>query len=244
MPAGSSPKSGDVGGLLASKLCLAAASVTPQEDVRGYLQETLLPVLSPAIEQLLHHIHESGELQKALRERAAEQHEPRKSVRPEEKTAKRTYVEQSPLGTSIAATSDGGAPARQPSMANHKGIDHRQGHDDNQAAASPTGTWAEAESQDAAEEPHGFDPLIWLSETLARSAAGSCAHYREQIEQRVIAHIQALEALEEQALKGEEEEAAAAAAAEAGSVAAESTSTKGPHAASPSEEPRTGSAAD
>lgn len=32
-----------------------------------------MPVLNPAIEQLLHHVHESGELQRALREKAAEE---------------------------------------------------------------------------------------------------------------------------------------------------------------------------
>jgi hypothetical protein len=46
---------------------------TPEEDVRSFVQETLMDVLNPAIEQLLHHVHESGELQRALREKAAEE---------------------------------------------------------------------------------------------------------------------------------------------------------------------------
>eukprot|EP00746_Dinoflagellata_sp_MGD_P000184 gnl/MRDRNA2_/MRDRNA2_100328_c0_seq1.p2 gnl/MRDRNA2_/MRDRNA2_100328_c0~~gnl/MRDRNA2_/MRDRNA2_100328_c0_seq1.p2 ORF type:complete len:179 (+),score=57.43 gnl/MRDRNA2_/MRDRNA2_100328_c0_seq1:91-627(+) len=42
--------------------------MTPSEDVRAYLEQTLLPVLSPAIEKLLHHAHENGELQEALKQ--------------------------------------------------------------------------------------------------------------------------------------------------------------------------------
>jgi hypothetical protein len=49
------------------------SSFTPEEDVRSYVQETLMTVLNPTIEQLLHHVHESGELQRALREKAAEE---------------------------------------------------------------------------------------------------------------------------------------------------------------------------
>merc|ERR1719321_969776 len=41
--------------------------ISPSEDVRAYLEQTLLPVLSPAIEKLLHHAHENGELQEALK---------------------------------------------------------------------------------------------------------------------------------------------------------------------------------
>merc|ERR1712224_862128 len=42
--------------------------MSPGEDVRAYLEQTLLPVLSPAIEKLLHHAHENGELQEALKQ--------------------------------------------------------------------------------------------------------------------------------------------------------------------------------
>lgn len=44
--------------------------ISPHSDVRGYLQQTVLPSVNSAIEALLHHVHESGELQAALRERA------------------------------------------------------------------------------------------------------------------------------------------------------------------------------
>eukprot|EP00416_Gambierdiscus_australes_P013041 CAMPEP_0171147614 /NCGR_PEP_ID=MMETSP0766_2-20121228/148154_1 /TAXON_ID=439317 /ORGANISM="Gambierdiscus australes, Strain CAWD 149" /LENGTH=288 /DNA_ID=CAMNT_0011611523 /DNA_START=82 /DNA_END=949 /DNA_ORIENTATION=- len=60
--------SGAAGAVLAAGLCNAAVTVSPHEDVRAYLQQTVLPVLGPAIEKLLHHIHESGELQRALYE--------------------------------------------------------------------------------------------------------------------------------------------------------------------------------
>jgi len=171
--------------------------------------------MGPAIEQLLHHIHESGELQKALRERtSAEQHETRKSVRPEAK--QRGYSEQS-----TGAGGHGEAPTmtRRPSLSQKE---HRQAasHDESPALASPTAGGAEADNgQEAAEEPLGFDPLIWLSECLARSATGPTEQYRDHIEERVLAHIHALEALEER--QGEEEEAAAAAAAAAEAAAAE-----------------------
>mmetsp|Transcript_5344 Transcript_5344/g.14476 ORF Transcript_5344/g.14476 Transcript_5344/m.14476 type:complete len:196 (+) Transcript_5344:83-670(+) len=71
-----SAASAAVGSGLAAGLCESVgnaaekAQASPHEDVRGYLQQTLLPILGPAVEQLLHHIHESGELQRALREKA------------------------------------------------------------------------------------------------------------------------------------------------------------------------------
>lgn len=46
--------------------------------MRGYLHGSLLPALGPAIEQLLHHIHESGELQRALQERAEAERQARR----------------------------------------------------------------------------------------------------------------------------------------------------------------------
>lgn len=54
---------------LAADLCSAvSAAVCPKEDVKGYLEAVLLPALGSAIESLLHHIHESGELRRALHE--------------------------------------------------------------------------------------------------------------------------------------------------------------------------------
>merc|ERR1712216_943679 len=51
---------------LAEQLIDAASAVSPTDDAKGYVQQTLLPVLGPAIEQLLHHVAETGELQRAL----------------------------------------------------------------------------------------------------------------------------------------------------------------------------------
>lgn len=51
--------------------------VSPDEDVQEYLQATLLPILTPAIEALLHHVHESGEMQKALMQMQDESRQPR-----------------------------------------------------------------------------------------------------------------------------------------------------------------------
>merc|ERR1719270_3287303 len=54
---------------LAANLCSAAsATVAPSEDVKSYLEAVLLPALGPATEQLLRHVHETGELRRALRE--------------------------------------------------------------------------------------------------------------------------------------------------------------------------------
>lgn len=57
-------------------LQLAEEAPSPHEDVCGYLQATVLPVLGPALEQLLHHVYESQELQRALRERAEQEARP------------------------------------------------------------------------------------------------------------------------------------------------------------------------
>merc|ERR1719217_253625 len=66
---------------LAEALLNSAAAVSPNEDARGYVQQTVLPVLGPAIEQLLHHVAETGELQRSLNAQAERDGKPRRRER-------------------------------------------------------------------------------------------------------------------------------------------------------------------
>jgi len=214
-----------VGAALATGLCNAVGQAipSPHEDVRAYLQQTVLPVLGPSIEALLHHIHESGELQRALRERAAAEHEQRR--RPSEHRG-------SELKKCDSATLSGGdaeSPTKEPSGRPRRPsiVVHSSGPDESPSSTTQTPTTQEptsrgrrpstmmsqeeaasaalasAAAQDstpthgdspAVVEPPVFDPLVWLSEQLRESALGDTAHYREQIEQLVMEQISASEA--------------------------------------------------
>mmetsp|Transcript_67317 Transcript_67317/g.173332 ORF Transcript_67317/g.173332 Transcript_67317/m.173332 type:complete len:215 (-) Transcript_67317:83-727(-) len=182
------------GGKLAAGLLdsvgTATQQVSPHEDVRGYLQQTLLPSLGPAIEQLLHHIHESGELQRALREKAEAERQARRLE------ARRLEARRSTQGASHDGAATGGTAT--PGEKTPTGGESMPPMQDAAAAEQQ----AAAESETVA-EPEAFDPLVWLSEQLRKSAAGPTTQYREQIEQRVRQQIAAAEAalLEE----GEEE---------------------------------------
>merc|ERR1719359_842487 len=69
---------------LAEQLVEAASAVSPTDDAKGYVQQTLLPVLGPAIEQLLHHVAESGELQRALNANSEHEGKPKRRERTKE----------------------------------------------------------------------------------------------------------------------------------------------------------------
>merc|ERR1712039_1126018 len=59
----------------------------------------------------------------------------------------------------------------------------------------------EADGEAVVDEPPAFDPLIWLSEQLRRSALGPTDKYRDQIEQRVMEQINAANAREAASLE-------------------------------------------
>mmetsp|Transcript_118458 Transcript_118458/g.230585 ORF Transcript_118458/g.230585 Transcript_118458/m.230585 type:complete len:229 (+) Transcript_118458:27-713(+) len=158
---------------LAVGLCNAVeAIVSPYEDVSGYLGQAVLPCLAPAIVELLHHVHESGELQRALQERAAEEQEQRrrsKESKEEERGVSRQqsiFIEE-PMGLTPSPPRSAGPQPQAP-----------QPQDDGAAAGS-----------EDAEEPAGFDPLEWLAERLRKDARGSAGAYREEIQRIVMEHM-------------------------------------------------------
>merc|ERR1712232_39098 len=83
---------GGLGAKLSEALLSASAAVSPHEDARGFVSQTLLPVLGPAIEQLLHHAHETGELQKALQSQAERDGRPRRNK------SKERYMSEAAFG--------------------------------------------------------------------------------------------------------------------------------------------------
>ncbi|CAE7328657.1 unnamed protein product [Symbiodinium pilosum] len=179
------------GKALASGLCDAAATVSPYEDVRGYLQQTVLPALGPAIEELLHQVHSSGELQRVLRKETEAE---RKIIRkPSE-----THVEDPPEKKHSSSGS------RKPSLTAGEGsqILRRFSNASEMAEKVPP------PPPEATEEDR-FDPLVWLSDCLKQSATGD-ASFRDQIRERVIQQIKAAEAAEEAERARAEAEAAAA----------------------------------
>eukprot|EP00927_Polykrikos_kofoidii_P067972 TRINITY_DN6339_c0_g1_i2.p1 TRINITY_DN6339_c0_g1~~TRINITY_DN6339_c0_g1_i2.p1 ORF type:complete len:255 (-),score=57.26 TRINITY_DN6339_c0_g1_i2:127-810(-) len=175
----------------------AVAKILPSEDVRGYMDHAILPVLSPVIEELLHHVHESGELQRMLRERA-EQESLSRVMRRQQNLSNAPAEAAPTVGRGEHGKSShyrGGSSVSPPSSAGGNAATSI-------AAAVEDPVTPEAAESDGAEPP-GFDPVMWLSERLAELAAGPASHYREQIEQRIRLKLQEEDAsiLEE----GEEE---------------------------------------
>lgn len=224
------------GKAIASSIVEAAAVISPYEDVRGYLQQTLLPVLSPSIEELLHHVHATGELQRVLREKAESE---RRAVRrisendPEavaqalKAEAAREAARRTSKTTPPAA---GGSPT--PATAGSAGAEKDQDPGGKERVRRPsissTGNSAtgdaekmsarDGKAKDAIEEP-SFDPLFWLSENIRKASQGETSQYRETITERVIQQIKAMEAAEEAERLKAEAEAAAALLAEQGMAA-------------------------
>jgi len=212
---------------MAAGLCNAVgsamATVSPHEDVRTYLQQTVLPALGPAIEKLLHHIHESGELQRALREKAAAEHEQRRRH-----SKDRTAEMKKSDGQAVSADGVDSPPKETPTRGRRPSIIVQQTAPDespssvtqtptqekesgsrgrrpsvvvNQEEAAASGAASAGQDSSPASgdtpavvEPPSFDPLVWLSEQLRESALGDTSQYREQIEQLVMEQISASEA--------------------------------------------------
>ncbi|CAE7471780.1 unnamed protein product [Symbiodinium natans] len=181
------------GKALASGLCDAAATISPYEDVKGYLQQTVLPALGPAIEDLLHQVHSSGELQRVLRKETEAE---RKIVR------KPSEVQEDPPPEKKHSSSG----SRKPSLTAGEGSQllrrFSNGSELEKVPPSPP------PAPEAAAEESRFDPLVWLSDCLKQSATGD-ASFRDQIRERVIQQIKAAEAAEEAERARAEAEAAA-----------------------------------
>lgn len=197
--------------------------ISPVEDVRGFLQQELLPVLSPAIEQLLHHIHESGELQRALREKAAAEQEMRRQrprrpsiqLTPGEEEAFNAAGQQTPTQDPLPQKERGRRKSvGKPDLDEVKSRRHSvgKGKEVEEASAVAAAAAAAAAADTASNEPtevmeSRFDPLVWLSEQLRKSARGPTEHYRDEIEQLVLEQIarQEAAAAEEAALANQPE---------------------------------------
>lgn len=193
---GAGPTAGDN---LAAGLCDAAAVASPSEDVDLYLQQSILPCLGPAIEQLLQHLHKSGELQRALREKAeAERQQQRleaKAARKADAIARGELTSDRESVASPMESPTAGSMSRPPISRSTSTF-----------SATPK---EDLEEEDVEEEGlRGFEPLAWLAERLQQAAASPPGQYREQVEQLVRAKLE------------EEAAAAIAAAAVASAVAA------------------------
>jgi len=212
---------------MAAQVVDAAAIISPYEDVRGYLQQTLLPILSPTIEELLHHVHASGELQRVLREKAeAERRAMRRNSEAlgtynwsrrssgqvgEDTTGQKMLRRNSEVRSSkdtvgTAGASPGGDSNQDPAPGT-AGKERRRPSISPDQEAAPAAFSGGATPSGATHFPEAgggfssdvavFDPLAWLSEKLRQSARGPTNQYRDQIRLQVIKQIAAVEAAEQ-----------------------------------------------
>eukprot|EP00930_Biecheleria_cincta_P006027 TRINITY_DN107004_c0_g1_i1.p1 TRINITY_DN107004_c0_g1~~TRINITY_DN107004_c0_g1_i1.p1 ORF type:complete len:243 (+),score=56.96 TRINITY_DN107004_c0_g1_i1:37-729(+) len=219
------------GKAIAGGLVEAAAAISPYEDVRGYLQQSLLPVLAPSIEELLHHVHATGELQRVLREKAESERRAIRRMSENEPEAVAQSSKAEPRRNS-RTTPTTGSPVPATAGATGAEKDQETGGSRERVrrpSVSSTGNSAtgadceknpasDAKAKDAVEEP-SFDPLLWLSENIRKASQGETSQYRERITERVVQQIKAMEAAEEAERLKAEAEAAAALLAEQGMVA-------------------------
>jgi len=213
------------GKTIAAGLVDAAATISPYDDVRGYLQQTLLPVLGPSIEDLLHHVHSSGELQRVLREKVESERraQTRRNSDPDvEATEKATATRRSSRVAPSANTGDEPLKDAPPGSSGRARRPSAGGSSADAAAAAAAAAAAGAmTAPDPTADQPAFDPLGWLSETLQKSAFGDISQYKETITERVIQQIKAQEAAEEAERAKAEAEAAEARRAEEGEAAPE-----------------------
>lgn len=201
---------------LAKALIEVTTSVnSPYEDVRGYLQNSVLPALGPSIEELLHHIHTTGELQRALRERADAERQARKQE------AKNTAAKNAdaPPTTPAEAQTPGSAAGPPPGSAGERkepstaasatpSVETTQQQESASNAAAPASAApddTEAGLTSETDEALTFDPLMWLSDHLRQSAAGSTSKYRDQIEESVRRQMEAAAAAAKATVEADEE---------------------------------------
>mmetsp|Transcript_62947 Transcript_62947/g.99888 ORF Transcript_62947/g.99888 Transcript_62947/m.99888 type:complete len:215 (-) Transcript_62947:39-683(-) len=169
-------------------------AISPYEDVRGYLQQTVLPTMGIAIEDLLHHVHASGELQRVLRKDT------------DEKRSAPRRIEEIPEEQEVVKKTS----SRKPSL-NGGGSSMSLGKEDGtssmgMASASMSATLGRRPSNVSEPVPPvipespeevKFDPLIWLSERFKKDATQDQSQFRAKIKERVLLQIKALEAAEE-----------------------------------------------
>eukprot|EP00930_Biecheleria_cincta_P014669 TRINITY_DN12521_c0_g1_i1.p1 TRINITY_DN12521_c0_g1~~TRINITY_DN12521_c0_g1_i1.p1 ORF type:complete len:247 (-),score=59.59 TRINITY_DN12521_c0_g1_i1:531-1232(-) len=222
------------GKAIAAGLVESAATISPYDDVRGHLQQNILPVLGPAIEELLHHVHATGELQRVLREKAeSERRALRRNSDPDAEAISQAGRVQgrrtSSAGTassqqaSAAAVAAAAAAAESsqdpPPGSSNSRMRSRRPSIGEGSATGPVATVGAADKTPPWEMRPSFDPVLWLSENIRKAAQGDTSQHREKITQRVIQQIKAAEAAEEAERLKAEAEAAAALLAEQGETA-------------------------
>lgn len=180
---------------------LAAALATPDEDVQLYMQQRVLPALTPVLEALLNAAKEKGEL---LPEKKGDDHHsgPKHGDRghtPPKKEEEKAAAGAAPAGEEKKKKKK---PKKRVETMESEG-----GAKDEQAGAGAASEGGEATSTE--DLPPKFNPLMFLAEGL-REHAGETRRYKELFEKR----------LEEMRRKREEEIAAAKAQAEAEAAAA------------------------
>ncbi|CAK9014496.1 unnamed protein product [Durusdinium trenchii] len=195
------------GEALAEQLCEA---ISPYEDVRGYLHQTVLPNLGLAIEDLLHQVHASGELQRVLRKEPEERSavRPPREKRHEEPEDSMEVRRQNTGGSRKPSLNGGSASASLSTSSLNDGTGSTNVRDGTMSA--PPVIRRYSNSSDAqvppppileSPEEAKFDPLVWLSERLKQStsaeAAPLSAEARSKIKERVVLQIKAAEAAEE-----------------------------------------------
>merc|ERR1719491_223553 len=147
------------GSRMGEALVNMVAVVSPTEDARGYVQQTLLPVLGPAIEKLLHQVKENGDLDKALQTQAERDGKPKRNKSKERSQERNESKERQDKNLEL----------------------DRQVSGDNDKPHTPDG------ANDMLDEPEdlGFDPLAWLADYLRQYSKGSAEKYRASMEQRI-----------------------------------------------------------
>lgn len=191
-------------------------AISPYEDVRGYLQQTVLSTMGIAIEDLLHHVHASGELQRVLRNTDERRSAPRRveEMPEEQEVVKKTTSRKPSLNGGAGGSSsmslgkeDGSGSLGMASASMSVALGRRPSN-----ASDPVPPVIPESPEEVK-----FDPLIWLSERFKKNATQDQSQFRAKIKERVLLQIKALEAAEE-AERARLAEAEAAARADDGEI--------------------------
>lgn len=190
--------------------------ISPNEDVREYLQATLLPSLGPAIEKLLRHVHETGELQRALTKLDSDG---RPKPPPQPSTEGGAHGKKGSEHSPEKRGHDSSGPAT-PQVRPDSGSEKNHGKVPSVALEKVVAASEGPPTHKSEEDENAFDPLIWLSDYLQQFATTPPEQYRDQIRSRIV-ELRQIRDEEEAARLAAEEEAAEKARIEAQAAAAE-----------------------
>lgn len=171
------------GASIAGAMGEAVAQVSPDENVRAYLQNTVLPVLGSSIEELLHHVHASKELERALRERAEKEGLSRRKESKEDRASETregrratnsAEANEASKSTSHAKGDDENGPPASATKQNDghtQGQSHRHGHSKEKASKEKAGKEKENRDSHSNRDSHADD--AHPSSTAANNNPGS-----------------------------------------------------------------------